>query len=237
MSWGKGIIASLSASVAGLALMPAAALAGVVVASSGPSAGEYPVGRQIDSGERITLRDGDTLTVLENGGTRILRGPGVQMLSSSGSSQSSTFANLTRQRSQTRARTGAVRGATVVEISNPNLWYVDVETSGKICLPGPDNVQFWRADTQADSTYEISADGMATEISFEAGEMLASWNADNPPAEGTTYQLGAPTGAGAVQVEFVFTGEAPESPEAAAELFIANGCTVQLDVMTNAMMG
>ena len=68
---------------AALAALPAIASAGVVVSSSGPSAGTFPVGRTISNDERIVLRAGDTLTVLDGNATRVLRGAGTYSLGQS----------------------------------------------------------------------------------------------------------------------------------------------------------
>lgn len=239
MTWGKRIIAGLALSVASLAVVTVDAQAGVVVSSSGPSARQYPVGKQIDDNERITLREGDTLTVLDNGGTRVFRGAGTYMLArGSATSRNRAFAALTTQRSATRARTGAVRSAGSSTVSNPNLWYVDVSKSGKVCLPSADSVRLWRSDTQAASTYSIDPAGArpATSITFPAGEMLAAWDPDNPPSAGTVYRIGHDSQNNPVEVTFEFIDEAPASPEALAAALIAKGCTMQLETMTTAMM-
>src|SRR6185369_4761891 len=102
----------LAAGAAALALaIPAAAEAAIVVASSGPSAATYPVGRKLDDAGTITLRAGDTLTVLDGKGTRVLRGAGnFPVAAAAGTpAKSATFAVLTMQRSAQRVRTGAVR--------------------------------------------------------------------------------------------------------------------------------
>ncbi|GAA0268802.1 hypothetical protein GCM10009127_05830 [Alteraurantiacibacter aestuarii] len=238
MSLTRGTLAAVALIATGLAVTPQSAEAGVVVSSSGPSAGQFPVGRQIGGNERITLRDGDSVTVLDNGGTRVLRGSGSFTLASqSGASQNRAFASLTTQRSATRARTGAVRSANVGEVSNPSLWYVDVSKAGTICLPADQGVRLWRADTQAESTYSVGTGNMTSRITFPAGEMLASWDASNPPSEGTTYQIGHGSGSNAVEVKFVFLDSAPSAAEELAATLIANGCMEQLNQMSSAMMG
>src|SRR5690606_12885977 len=125
----KYVLATLCA--AALALTPGAALAGVVVSVSGPSASSYPVGRKLGDDDRIVLRAGDTLTVLDGSGTRVLRGAGTYSLGqTSGTKASSTFAILTERRSARRARTGAVRAGDLdTPVRSPNLWYVDVGAS------------------------------------------------------------------------------------------------------------
>lgn len=235
----KGILAAAALLTFGIVIAPSPAEAGVVVSSSGPSAAQYPVGRQLGANDRITLRDGDTVTVLENGGTRVFRGAGNHALGqSSTASRSRAFASLTTQRSAARARTGAVRTGGTTEVSNPSLWYVDVSAAGTVCLPSRDNVRLWRADTQAESTYAISPEGASeatTRVTFAAGEMLARWDMSDPPAPGTTYRIGHGGSTGPVAVRFVFLDQTPEEPEALASTLIANGCLVQVEQMSSAM--
>jgi hypothetical protein len=246
MSWTNRFGAKATAAAAmllavGIVISPTPAEAGVVVSSSGPSAGQYPVGRQIAASDRITLRDGDTVTVLENGGTRVFRGAGNHALNqASTASRSRAFASLTTQRSASRARTGAVRTGAASEVSNPSLWYVDVAAAGTVCLPTATNVRLWRADTQAESTYAIAPEGTSrasSSVTFPAGEMLARWTANQPPVAGTTYRIGHGGSIGPVEVRFVFLDQTPEEPEALASTLIANGCLVQVEQMSSAMLG
>jgi hypothetical protein len=238
MSWARNICAAAALTMASMAVSSIPAQAGVVVSSSGPSAGQFPVGRQIGSNEPVTLSDGDSITVLDNGGTRVFRGAGTFVLASqSGANRNRAFASLTTQRSATRARTGAVRDpSNTGEVRNPNLWYVDVAQSGTICLADPANVRLWRSDTQAQSTYAISredTDEAPSSVTFPAGEMLAAWDAENPPVARASYLIG--TGDGAVQVNFVFLEEVPEGAEAMAQSLIANSCMIQLGQMAQAL--
>ncbi len=238
MSWTSRNLSASAAAIALIGVAPSAALAGVVVSSSGPSAAQFPVGRQIGPGQTFTLREGDIVTILENGGTRIFRGAGNHSLgTASAASRNRAFAALTTQRAAVRARTGAVRSTASGEVRNPSLWYVDVAKAGTICLPQGSAVRLWRADTQAESTYAISpAQGdNAWRVTFPAGEMLAGWNAATPPSPGTAYRIGHGTSSGPVEVRFAFLDTVPGTPEDLARVLIANGCTVQLDQMAAAM--
>ncbi|MEO5706147.1 MAG: hypothetical protein ABIT10_01355 [Alteraurantiacibacter sp.] len=238
MSWTSLKLGAASLALAAL-VAPAAVLAGVVVSSSGPSAGQYPVGRQIGDNDRITLRAGDTVTVLQNGGTRVLRGPGTLVLAQTGAATTNAaFASLTTQRSARRARTGAVRTGATGPVSNPSLWYIDVTKAGTVCLPGTDSVRLWRADTQAESTYAIEPQGAGEApipVTFPAGEMLAAWDIYHPPVAHQTYRIGHGSGSSAVDVRFVFLDTVPDTAEALAASLIASGCTTQVEQMALAM--
>ncbi len=219
-----------------LALAPEAAEAGTVVASSGPSAEQYPVGAQIDDTQRVTLREGDTLTVLSGGRTRTLRGPGTFILAQrGGSSDNRALSALTSRRSSSRARTGAVRDPDAV-ISNPNLWYVDVSQSGTICLANPDPIQLWRANTDEPARYSFSRSGTpeeAVEVSFPQREMLGIWDGAVQLREGVTYTV---SGSGTeAELNFVFLQDIPTDGEELALTLIEHGCNVQLEQMSRAL--
>jgi hypothetical protein len=221
-------------------LVPVTADAGVVVSASGPSAGSYPVGRKIGDDERIVLRAGDILTVLDGKGTRVLRGTGTYTLSQQpGASQSGAFAVLTRQRSATRMRTGAVRNAEVdMPITRPNLWYVDVAAKGPMCLPSASGVRLWRSTSEEFASYTVaSADGgSSASVVFGEGDMLSAWHEDAlPVTDGSNFTISGPQGA-AVAVSFKVIGDVPDDPEALAEKLIENGCDGQLELLSSTLM-
>jgi len=223
-----------------LAVAPVVAEAGVVVSASGPSAGSYPVGRKIGEDERIVLRAGDALTVLDGKGTRVLRGAGTYTLSQqSGASASGAFAVLTRQRSATRMRTGAVRSEEAEgPATRPNLWYVDVAAPGTMCLPGGGGVRLWRADSTEFATYTVTAaaGGKAARVVFGEGDMLSAWDEEALPlSDGSSFTISAPGGT-AVPISFKVLGEVPDDPEALAGKLIENGCAGQLELLSSALM-
>lgn len=231
--------AAATAICAAALALPVIASAGVVVASSGPSAGTFPVGRTISGDERIVLRAGDTLTVLDGNVTRVLRGAGTYSLGQSASAnRRDAFAVLTERRSARRVRTGAVRAADDGSpVRSPNLWYVDVDRPGTMCLADTERVRLWRRATGDSATYRISAvdGGESQTVSFAEGEMLAPWDSQVlPVAEGSAYRL---TGDGAVsELRFVILDEIAEEPEALAQQLIENGCNAQLELLSSAMM-
>ena len=74
MSWAR--IPAVLTGIGVLAL-PGIAAAAIVVASSGPSARNFPAGKKLDDAASITLQAGDSVTVLDAKGTRVLRGAGT----------------------------------------------------------------------------------------------------------------------------------------------------------------
>lgn len=231
------VLAIAAGAAFALSAVPAQA-AGVVVATSGPSAGKYPVGRKIADDERIVLAPGDTLTVLDGRGTRVFKGAGSYTLSQqAGPSKSGAFALLTRERAAQRMRTGAVRGAPGGPVTRPNLWYVDVGSAGATCVPKTDEIRLWRSTSEGDATYSIKPVGgtATTQVMFHDGEMLSPWNAEAlPVSDGSSFVISRPDAA-ARTVTFKVLDTVPDQPDALAEDLISRGCTAQLDVLSKAM--
>jgi hypothetical protein len=221
-------------------LAPALASAGVVVSASGPSAASFPVGKTIASSERIVLRGGDTLTVLDGNGTRVLRGAGTYSLDQqSGTSKRGTFAVLTERRTASRVRTGAVRGDETTPVHSPNLWYVDVGHPGTVCLAGTDRVRLWRATTEGDATYALrtAAGGASHSVTFADGDMLAPWDTSVfPIADGASFALSGPGAASGSTLTFAVLDTVAEEPEALAQQLIEKGCTQQLELLSTATL-
>ena len=216
------------------AAMAGAAQAGVVVSSSGPSAAQFPAGKKLDDNASITLKAGDTVTVLTSGGTRVIKGAGVHRVAAAGDSKRSTFAVLTRQRSAQRVRTGAVRGtATAAPVErSPNLWYVDVTRSGAMCVASVDAVRLWRPGSQAAAAYTIGP----VQVQFAENARDVAWDAAAMPiAEGASYSIAAPDGGSTNVVNFVMLDTVPEEPDELAAHLIEKGCTNQLELLTSAL--
>jgi len=238
----KTLVAALALGGAALAVAtPQVALAGVVVASSGPSSANYPAGKKLKDTDRITLRAGDSVTVLDSRGTRVISGAGTHVVGARGTSRASTFASLTRRNSGRRARTGAVRsGRSSSSSSNtPNLWYVDVSKSGNICLTDTANIRLWRPGSEGQANYSVES-GASSEhlhVTFEDGQSNTALDTVRMPiAAGENYVISGPNGGSPVTVTFTMLESAANEPEGLASDLIANGCTTQLELLSSAMM-
>lgn len=235
----------IKARMAALALTGAAltvsgaALAGVVVRSSGPSASQYPVGTKLDDDATITLREDDVITVLTGEGTRIIQGPGRYRVGDRPQVASDRFAALTRKRAASRVRTGAVRtGVEDEPATNPSLWYVDITRSGTICLYDLGTVRLWRPGTEGATTYSIAVeDGDAqVDVTFDDTVMIAALDPVRMPIhESATYSISGPDGAISAQVDFALLSEDYERPDMLAEALIDKGCTVQLEALATTL--
>lgn len=241
MSLGKNLSICAALATASLAAVsPTAVLADVIVASSGPSAGQFPVGKKLESTAKITLKAGDTVTVLGSAGTRVIRGAGDHRVGARGAAKRSTFATLTRQRDAARVRTGAVRGdSTGVEIVRPNIWYVDVTQSGTMCIADPAAVQLWRPGTEGAPVYLIASAVSPdhVHVAFAEGAMTTGWNpAQLPLSDGASYTVTSESGGTGSELTFAMLDAVPETAEDMADALIAKGCTGQLELLSSALM-
>ncbi|MET0588732.1 MAG: hypothetical protein ABWZ75_09435 [Novosphingobium sp.] len=213
-----------------------AALAAIVVASTGPSAKQFPAGKKLDDNQTIILQAGDSVTVLDPRGTRVLRGAGTFKASdTAGQNRSSTFTALTRQRGSQRVRTGAVRNAGPDgKLMSPNLWFVDLSKSGTICVVGGSPVHVWRPEAAKAANYRVANTAGATStLSFDAGSMVAPWNATATPiSDGSTFTVTTEAGQPLGRYGFVVLPSQPATPEDTAAALIEKGCAAQLELLS-----
>lgn len=240
--------ANLKARVAGLALVgavlaaPIAALAGVVVKSTGPSASKYPVGMKIDDNASVTLKAGDSVTVLTSRGTKVMKGSGTFKVGDKPKATRARFSALTRKRAANRVRTGAVRtGGDGGPARNPNLWYVDVSQPGTICLYNLQSVRLWRPSTDNIATYAFGEVGGsdAVDVTFDVNESVAPLDpALLTVSPGTVYSITAPgDGSQSVDVTFALLAEDYARADQLAEALVAAGCTAQVEQLADRLGG
>lgn len=238
MCWGNAIRA---AAIAGAAMATAgAANAGVVVKASGPSAGQYPVGKKLDDNATITLKQGDAVTVLTANGTKVISGPGQFTVGVRGESKRSTFAVLTRQAATTRVRTGAVRSGTSSGPSvNPSLWNMDVSMPGKFCIADRTRVNFWRPNAAGERIYVLGSgqSDYLVQVKFADGSAQSALTAAELPLDSNrSYRLSSEAGGAPQQVEFVLLDSVPDSPDALGAVLAEKGCTGQLAMLSDRLM-
>ncbi len=238
MSLAKALRIAAAATLGASALAIAApAAAGVVVKSSGPSASTFPVGKKMKDTDRITLKAGDSVTILTSGGTRVLKGAGTYRVGARGTKTRQRFASLTRTRTARNVRTGAARTGSG-EARSPNLWFVDVTKSGKVCVTDLANVTLWRPEVEDDQTYIVGpkANDFHYHVTFDGS--ASTRRVDNERLalqEDTEYTISGPGGNAATTVSFAVIAETPENAEAMADTLIAEGCAVQLDLLAQSL--
>jgi hypothetical protein len=217
--------------------LPAIAQAEVlVVRAIGPSASAYPAGRTLPDAAKLSLRAGDQITLLDDRGTRALKGPGVFTAAGGAAAQGgSTLAALVGQRGERRARIGAVRNvtaeATPAAVSRrPNIFVVDVAQSGATCLADPTAVTLWRSDTNPTGTTTVTGTGGATaKLNWGRGQATQAWPSALPVTDGASYQFAGPATTATVRIKLL-KGQ-PSGLRDMASMLIAADCKAQLDTL------
>ena len=225
----KALAAIVAVSVA------SAAIAGpMVIRASGPSAANFRPGTRLASDSAVALKAGDLLVVLDAQGTRSLQGPGSFRFDQAPAAQGSAvlaYASLLTQKTERRARIGAVRGvAPPADLipQPPGVWAIDASTSATVCVLDPAQVAIWRRDPMAAQTLTLtrSSDARTATIAFAAGQSLAEWPGALAPATAAKYVV---SGGGAPVTLTVKPIAAPESVDQLGTLLFDNQCQSQLD--------
>ena len=239
MSWIENAKRKLvvAGAVGGLVLGVAAAPAHagtIVVRSNGPSAGAYPPGKVLPAGGQIPLKAGDTLTVLDSGGTRVLKGPGNVAVSGTGAASVNGFKALIADTGVRQTRTGATRGVGGGPAHPTNVWTVDASKPGPFCVINPASVSVWRPDNSAAGQLALTrlGDGKKFTLEFLPGESVRAWpTADLPVVDGSRYRIDGAASASATTITTRLLPAAPPSLDDAATALLAKGCTSQLDLL------
>jgi hypothetical protein len=220
-----------------LSLAAEAALAGpMVIRSSGPSATTYPVGKPLAANMQLALKAGDVVTILDAGGTRVLKGPGSVAVAGSGEATGSGFSQLIANTGARQSRTGATRSAIGGgPARSPNVWYVDASKSGAQCLVDAASAVVWRPDGAAAGSVKLTgkSDGKSVDLAFRAGHTVRAWPAELPLVDGGDYDLAIDGAASPVSIKAIMVGAAAESLDGVATMLIAKGCANQLDVLAD----
>jgi len=219
MNWRISILA------AAIALVPNVALAkAVVVRSLGPSAKAYPPGKALADTAKISLQQGDSVTVVGGNSARTLRGPGT--FPAAGGAQELAMA------ASRRGRFGAMRSGELA--MNPSPWNVDVTQSGTVCATGK-TMKLWRPESTAASKLTITRNGSATHVDWPAGKSTIDWPAAVPIAEGAEYQLALAAASELQTIHFAVLPAIPAEAADTAQALVQHGCQNQLDVLVAAL--
>lgn len=241
MRWIERSRAAALASLCLIAAIPVTALQAepVVIKYEGPNSQNYKPGKKLLPMAKISLKAGEVLTVLDERGTRTLRGPGTYSASSAvgaGNVSNTNLATLIKASSVRRARTGAVRGEGLPQQTqlSPNLWYVDIKKSAKFCVADFQSLQLWRSDaaeTQSAIAIASASGGNAT-VKFGKGRSTVRWPSAITPVDGGRYTIAGPGGADKISIEMVkvdITGE--ERLDTMASKLLDRGCQVQSELL------
>jgi hypothetical protein len=224
----------LSALPLALISAPTAQADTIVVRSNGPSAKSFPPGKSLPGTAKFALQSGDTLTLLDATGTRVLKGPGNFALAALTSTASgSSLGQFLRNTGARQGRTGASRGGSV-KPKSPNIWYVDFSKAGPVCVIDPNAVTLWRplVDKDQTLTFTRTSDGKATNVLFAKNQTSRAWPvADLPVTDGVQYRVSGEDLAAPVSLTLRTVGTVAPSPETIGSALIKAGCTAQVDLL------
>ncbi|WP_431869453.1 hypothetical protein [Allosphingosinicella sp.] len=209
-----------------------------MVRASGPSAKSYPAGRKLADDARITLQANDSLVLLDNRGTRTLRGPGIFTPSGPAQANSRSALASVATGSTRRARIGAVRSVGGATAAQPgSIWHVDIAKSSNVCLSDPAHVTLWRSDATKPVILTVTrpSDGATRTVEWASGEPTVSWPSDLAIADGAKYRLSWEGASAPTDVTFQTLAAEPTEPEAMASTLIQNDCDAQLNVLIQAL--
>lgn len=195
----------------------------LVVRSAGPSAKTYPPGKALPDSAKISLKPGDSVTVLGPNATKTLRGPGTFPASSSSAEGLAMAAAR-------RTRFGAMRSGDLA--LNPSPWNLDISQSGTICIARGNVLKMWRPSSDDAAKLTITpSSGKSATVSWPAGKSTIDWPAALPISEGVEYQLAIKDGPSPETVRFAMMPAIPADAVDTAEALIQRGCQNQLDVL------
>ena len=240
MHWTKKHVATaIAVGLASVVTASALNAEPIVIRYEGRRADVYKPGKKLVPNATISLKADEILTLLDERGTRVLRGPGNFNSSSSVAVKSvsnTSLAALIRTSSVRRARTGAVRGdkSPASQTGSPNLWFVDMSKSGKFCVADFNNLQLWSSNA------ELPRDIIATDIEtgktastqFSKGQMTANWPSTIVAANGKNYTFAISGQAESTSVQLTkvaMTGE--ERLDRMASTLLENGCQTQSELL------
>jgi hypothetical protein len=203
----------------------------LVVRAAGPSAASYPPGKMLPDTAHLVLKANDEVVLLDNKGTRTLRGPGnfsALATASVAASSGTALAALVDQRSDRRVRIGAVRTVDGTDQRPPNIWYIDSSRSGNVCITDPAQAMIWRANPDKAASMTASpATGTAATLDWGVAQAVQPWPQTLPLTEGAQYRI---AGASA-PIKITLVGTPPEELQDMAQVLIKHGCTAQLDLL------
>ena len=232
MSWTSTTIIRCASAVA-LVSAGAGMAETIVVKSTGPSAKAYPPGKSIPDNSKVALKAGDSVTILDGRGTRVLKGPGLFATTASTQTNSSIGA-LLRNTGTRQVRTGAVRG-TGTEVSRPpNVWMIDSSKSGTVCVAGTEAVSLWAPPHEQPASLTLTrlSDGKAVPIALRPGQTVKAWpTADLPITNGSQFRVSGDGMASPISLRFATLGPDPQGLEGTASALIKAGCNAQLDLL------
>lgn len=234
-----GLAGAVLAGLIGAA--PAVAQDALIVKST---VAEYRVGTKIKADTKIVLESGDVISVLVKGGTRTMRGPGSFVAGAEPKNNRMRFANLTRKNAAAKDGTGGVRAPSADgegRPPNPNIYYIDVDRSGPICLRDLDEVVFWRPYNVEAATYTLSevapedtGQTLSLTIPFGTQSDLGFIDVNSfALKDKTSYTIAGPDGVKGAAITIIDLGGDIRAADELGDALIENGCMTQFEILAD----
>ena len=222
--------------VAGVALatMSGTAMADVLVTqSSGAIGRELPRGTRLPDDRIITLRGGDSVTVLTSNGTRRFARPGRYRV---GGTTQTASRGIRTTGSRGVAMTGASRtfdGLAPISAASRSVWQIDIDQPGRFCLADSRPISLWRANASQAAAVIItqSSSGASMTVTLPEGHFSQSWP-ENMTAERGIYTIQITGDPLERQIEFVTIDADLTDPLSVGGALVEHGCEVQLEAVT-----
>jgi hypothetical protein len=225
---------------AALGLSGAALAQAVVVSSTGPSKASYPAGKRFKAGDKIVLKAGDQVTILDKAGSRVLSQPREYTIDGTVNRDTTAVAQLGRSLAKPGPvrRAGAVRGPgdpPKAEPLPPSVWLADAGVGGRVCVLEGSDVYLWRdnSDKRRFAWLGEQEGGGMVRLQFPQEVAGVAWPTSMVPLiDGRVYRLTDESNPDNYK-DFEIVMLKPESvPVDAAGLGVTlldNGCRAQFD--------
>ena len=204
-----------------------------VLSARGPSASGFPPGSIIPAKRVLTLKDGDSLDVIDGAVMRTIKGPGNIAAGKVSQQQADMLTQIFNRSNQRRPGIAAVRGVSQAR-TPPGLWHLNVSASGSFCVPDGQTPTLWRDGSGAEAQVEIVqlSTGVASKLAWPGDTSSLAWPTALPFRDQDQYQILLETD-DPPRAQVVFRRIAPRSPsltDLAAEL-ADKQCFAQLDTL------
>ena len=214
----------------------------LVVRSNGPSAANFPPGTKLPDNGTIVLKPGDTVTILDAHGTRVLRGGSTTAPIAVGGNGAATvngIAALIAGNGKRQARTGATRGTNTAPRPT-NVWQIDTTRGGTFCVVDAKGLALWRPTMESETTLTLTrlGDVKTIPVMFHAGQGIREWPTDALAVEaGTRVSVAGMDHTPPVTITLKLLPAAPVTLDETAAALLTQGCSAQLDLLVDATTG
>jgi len=221
-----------------LALGGAAAAQVVVLSSRGPSAHQYPQGAVLGANKVLRLAAGDQIELLDGTGSHIITGPAVVTAGHVDPHVRDQVIQTFIRAQQNRPGVAATRGFQLQPLAAPDLWQLDINQAGPLCVAGDIPPSLWRSDSNSSHTVRLTrlATGETQTVAWEPGASTAVWPSGLPTVDGERYTLTQDDGS-AVTFPVRMVGTPTGGFQGLADTLSDRKCYSQLERLREALLG